>query len=364
MKTMMILFVALFCCSAMVSAAILQVPSQYVTIIAAHAAAANGDTILVGPGTFMQRVDVSKRITLIGAGYDLTTITSYLAFATGSARSVSEGIRLQFGAHVSGVGALIGEVDSLVFRRCFFNNTATGNSNPYAFSRNVGTGGGRLFFDGCIFMTGANNNGWGSTGLHLGGENAILRNCLFADPNGTGDNSAALGGFWNSITTGNCCFLGFSEFVYPGQGGSPIIVHNSTVFDSSADAVFVWNLPPGSTLDYCASEGGVPPGATNHITIGAGVNPFVNYNRANNYQHGVSDLHPAPGSLLIDAGHPGAIDILDGTRMDIGLYGGFAHFMDGGIPNYPYVESLTIPPMIISGQDLQINAVGRIGRGY
>ncbi|MBK8129505.1 MAG: hypothetical protein IPK53_11610 [bacterium] len=172
----------------------------------------------------------------------------------------------------------------------------------------------------------------------------------------------AIDGFWAGLEIDNCIFMGCRQ-VAAGNGTQTALRH-CAVYDTASSGAFTWNLPIGATIDYCASEGTVPPGATNHITIGAGVNPFVNYNRANNYQHGVSDLHPAPGSLLIDAGHPGAIDILDGTRMDIGLYGGFAHFMDGGIPNYPYVESLTIPPMITSGQDLQINAVGRIGRGY
>lgn len=349
--------------------AIRMVPSQYATIPLAHSAAVNGDTILIAAGTYPDQVDLSKRLTIIGAGYNLTSITGYYTFQTGSARTVSEGLRCQKSVNSgsnsqSGVCMLQGTVDSLIFRRCYFSETGTGNLYGNAFKRHTGTTGGRLYFDGCIFSAGGYSNNYNSFALWLDGESAVLTNCLIVDWNGVADPSyqSPFFGSFAGLTVNNCVFLGYRSMFYQGQGGVAAQFYNSAVYDTASTGAFIWNLPVGSTLDYCASEGAVPSGATNHLTLTS--NPFVNYNRASNYQHGTSDLHPALGSDLIDAGHPDGIDILDGTRMDIGLYGGLSHFTDGGIPNYPYVESLTVPPMITTGNDLQINAVGRVGRGY
>jgi hypothetical protein len=129
------------------------------------------------------------------------------------------------------------------------------------------------------------------------------------------------------------------------------------------DGIGNWgSYPAASTWEYNASSGAVPPG-TNAILLTQ--NPFVNYDVNQNYQWGITDLHldPVNGLPCIDAGVPAILD-LDGSQSDLGIYGGQSPFLDTGAPNYPYVQSLTVPSAVTVGNQLQIQSQGRIGRGY
>jgi len=71
----MILFLCAFISSA--SAATLYVPDDYPTIQAAVDAASDGDTIIVRDGTYVENVDVNKRLTIRSEnGADFTTVKS------------------------------------------------------------------------------------------------------------------------------------------------------------------------------------------------------------------------------------------------------------------------------------------------
>jgi hypothetical protein len=56
------------------SADIIHVPLDYSTIQGGVDAASNGDTVLVAPGTYYERVTMSDGVTLLGSGADVTTI--------------------------------------------------------------------------------------------------------------------------------------------------------------------------------------------------------------------------------------------------------------------------------------------------
>ncbi len=51
---------------------------QYTTIQAGINAASNNDTVLVWPGTYNEKINLNKNITLMGSGYENTIITSNL----------------------------------------------------------------------------------------------------------------------------------------------------------------------------------------------------------------------------------------------------------------------------------------------
>lgn len=74
-------------------------------------------------------------------------------------------------------------------------------------------------------------------------------------------------------------------------------------------------------------------------------------------------LHPTPGSPLLDAGDPNSPLDMDGTRNDIGCYGGRTPFNDLGYANwYPHLDLLLVQPGIQEqGGELHIEAAGAIG---
>jgi hypothetical protein len=125
MRTLIVFAIALLCLALSASAAVRYVSAygggQYTTLIAACTAAASGDTILIGPGTYTESsITTTKRLYWIGAGWDQTLVTfsSYLAFQNASASgSLVEGLRLECTS--SGYCLYIyANVDSVTVRRC------------------------------------------------------------------------------------------------------------------------------------------------------------------------------------------------------------------------------------------------------
>ncbi|MBU1920387.1 hypothetical protein KKG66_06045, partial [bacterium] len=107
--------------------------------------------------------------------------------------------------------------------------------------------------------------------------------------------------------------------------------------------------------------GDIPPG-TNGLLLTS--NPFVDYDESGIYIRDVSDLHLAPGSDCIDAGHPSLLD-LDDSRSDMGCYGGTHPLIDTGAPAYPFTIQLDIDPSVIPvGDQLNVETTGRIGPRY
>lgn len=141
-----------------------------------------------------------------------------------------------------------------------------------------------------------------------------------------------------------------------------MMMYNCVFYDWNSTPYF-GSFPDNSTWAFNASSGSLPPGDTGTLLTS---NPFVDYNVSNNYQFGVSDLHLAAGANgdpCRDTGDPNLLD-LDGTRSDMGIYGGPTFFIDSGAPFYPFVSSLTVPPSITAGQPLPVSSTGRIGREY
>ncbi len=106
-------------------------------------------------------------------------------------------------------------------------------------------------------------------------------------------------------------------------GGGGVLRVDNTIVADSAGAAFSINMTCTLTLTYSdlhnnAGGSGLttdPTGTSGNIAIDP---VFVDYAADGAY---TDDLHLAAGSPLIDAGDPAILD-LDGTRSDIGAYGG------------------------------------------
>lgn len=79
----------------------LRVPSQYRTIQAALNAAKPGATITLAAGRFTQQVTIRKRVTLTGAGINLTTISAPSSLALGPLAGLRSIVTVVGGAHVA-----------------------------------------------------------------------------------------------------------------------------------------------------------------------------------------------------------------------------------------------------------------------
>ncbi|MBK6909625.1 MAG: hypothetical protein IPH10_01610 [bacterium] len=139
------------------------------------------------------------------------------------------------------------------------------------------------------------------------------------------------------------------------------MIRNVVAYDWKSSPT--WGTFPGGGTgwSYNASSTIAPPGANGILLTG---DPFVNYDETANYIYGVSDLQLAAGSPCIDAGDPAILDLVDGSRSDMGIYGGPTPHVDGGAPNYPFTIAFDVPSSMTAGQQLPIQATGRIGAGY
>ena len=320
--------------------------APYQTVAAAIAASVNGDTILIGPGTYNEGLSFPGLRTVIGAGWDQTTLSGGgLNLNTGGlAGSVVEGISMVFSAPVFGLG----QVDSILIRRCRFQST--GNVSGTLNSNST-----RVTFEDCLFVQSA---AYGFVNISIG--RTVFRNCLFVHYNGNSNTRYAFSGSNGNLEIYNCVFLGLLR-ILNCTGAQPVVFINNVAYDWAGASPSYGTYLAGSMFAYNASDVITPPGDSALVLT---ADPFVNYDEAANYVDGTSDLHPAPGSPLIDSGHPDITD-LDSTRSDRGSYGGPRPFVSFGVPSFPFALTLTATPTLIGvGDTVQVNSSGRVGPRY
>lgn len=334
---------------------------QYTLPSQAVGAAESGDTILIGPGTYTEQSDLwaDKRLTWIGAGWDETHLSfngNLFVWGSNANGTTFEGIFLassttDFGSPYYGSFGPTGGCDSVNYRRCVIKSySASVISSRYNPSPGSWDGG-RFYVDDCVLISA---NSRPIAGVTTG---AVFRNTAFANFS-TGP---AISGISSGIVElYNCVFLNSNTVFDLSSGSQPVIAINNVFYDWGASPSF-GTYPAGSTFDYNASEN-VPAPGTNPFDIFT--NPFVNYSSTDNYQHGISDLHLALGSALIDAGHPSLLD-LDNSRSDFGIYGGPRPLIDNGVPNYPWVVNIILSPNLVGqGTNVNATATGRVGPQY
>lgn len=330
---------------------------------AAHTAAVTGDTILVGPGVYIEpsSVLITKRLTWIGAGWDQSVVNGFAnsgAFqfnATAATGSTVEGIRLNGGsAGQSGLVNFTTNCDSITIRRCL----VTGGINTYAVNWTA-TGLGRLYMEDCVIL----HNYQFVNGIEGPRAGGMLRNCVVASlVTPSPGNSWAIGSA--TAATGplevyNTVFLNWNVIFNTATGSPASVLINNAAFDFNGAGTSWGTIPGASLMDYNAGPAGVAAIGTNYITIPS--NPFVTYDTALNYVVGTTDLHLIGGSNLINAGNPGILDV-DGSRSDVGVYGGPRPLIDNGVPNYPWaVNIVNVPNVVGQGTPVNATAIGRVG---
>jgi hypothetical protein len=179
------------------SAATLNVPAAFPTIQDAIDAAVDGDTVLVAPGTYFERIDfLGKEIVVKASAFSDPTLTVIDADFLGTAVTIDGGV----GPDAKLIGFTILEGDDTVggglyvagdptIRQCrFVQCQATSGGGAYvdgnatftecAFIENDATGGGGLALMGNVLVEGCLFDGNHATG---GGGVEILGDCDFRD---------------------------------------------------------------------------------------------------------------------------------------------------------------------------------------
>jgi hypothetical protein len=204
MNTRFLLVIALICFGSVANATIRYVSQNpgsapYSTIATAFSAAVTGDTIVLGPGSYVENhANTSKRIHMIGAGWDVCTWQGYIQMHNpASTGSVFEGIRfIGSGSHSLHT---LSNTDSLTIRRCLFG--AQAGYIPLYFAA------GKAFVSDCVLNNASNHCSYIQTGAN---GNVVFRNVVFnATTVNTGWN-AINGPNGGTIEVYNCVFLNFT----------------------------------------------------------------------------------------------------------------------------------------------------------
>jgi hypothetical protein len=331
--------------------------AQYQTLNTAYTAAVIGDTIVVGPGTYGEIVSSTKRLHWIGAGWDVCNWshpgTHSLDIFSGGTGTIVEGFRM---APATYPIYLRNPTDSITVRRCLL--VATG-------APCIGHEFGRLTIEDCVLHStvALSNLQLLNSALTT---NVVIRNTVFSIATPTGSTFAITGVNGGVVEIYNCTFLN-QRNPFNISGIPQVIGLNNIFYDWVAGANW-GTLPVGSVFEYTARDNTGPAFTAtfaNNIDLAAN-NPFVNYSTASNYVFGTSDLHlngAAGGLACTNTGYPTILD-LDGSRSDVGLYGGPKPFVDLGLAAYPFALTLTIDNLVEVGDSVSVSSTGRIGPRY
>jgi hypothetical protein len=252
---------------------------DYATIGAAISAAANNDTIQIKAGTYLEAIENSKSLTLIGSGMGSTIIYSGSdgTFSHQSGSLTLIGIKIQS----TGKYAFIIQTGSATIIHCEFETkkSDSGGFNSYvglwAYSNT----------DLTVYNSVFKNNGSGIYHSGSGGTHKVYNSIFYNNATGFYNHSSATSEIYNSIFYSNKYGLYAS--------GTVLHVYNC-YFDNSSSDIANGSLALGENTN---------------------INPqFVN---------APTSWAIKTSSELIDAGNPAAINNdPDGSRNDIGIYGG------------------------------------------
>jgi hypothetical protein len=151
--------------------------TPYLTIEAAYAAAADGDTISVGAGTFAGSADTtfSKAVVIRGAGMALTTRSGKRTTLDNANLIFAD---MRFTGYGSGGAVTFTANGGTLLRGDVSKNTRTSTDGT-----GVACASGNLV--GCVITNNTNGNGGNGVGIKVTGGPTLLEDCLIAD-NSTG----------------------------------------------------------------------------------------------------------------------------------------------------------------------------------
>ncbi len=365
MKMVMMWLIALIVVGGSSANATLRYVSQtgagsYTLPSTAFTAAVVGDTILIGPGYYVEAntIVINKRCVWIGAGWDQTNI--YLSGAlinfnnTAGSGTSFEGFRVSSSSSSVCMYSATNNVDSVSARRCLFVGGAGQPTVSWTSSS-----GGRLYLEDCIAI----NNYVYANAIEGPRSGGVIRNCVLVSNttvvNGNGWAIGTSNAFTGTLEVYNCTFLNWDDIFNCVAGSPAAVIMNNAAYDFTGSTPTWGTIPGSSVIDYNASPATPAAPGTNGLVISS--NPFVTYDPSANYVIGTTDLHLAVGSNLIDGGNPGINDV-DASRSDIGVYGGPRPLIDNGVPNYPWaVNIVNVPNVVGQGTPVNATAIGRVG---
>jgi hypothetical protein len=233
--------------------------------------------------------------------------------------------------------------------RCFIENY---NGSTNANQMWIGIGSSAEIVQ-CTFWNSGSGDASARYGiLYRNNSSVTATNCIFANMDqGLRQNAATTGA---TATVSHCVFTTENSNMTPIQGSIAGVAENCAFMP---DPGYSNTYVGGITYSYCAHTNTAPPGAT-HVAATAAdfTNLIYSDARASNY-------HLATASLLRNAGNPGSPYDLDGTRADIGVYGGQHPYVDGGVPDYPFAVQVEVPYTAPLNGTMRIWGRGRVGPG-
>jgi len=332
-------------------AATLRVPEDYPTIQAALNAAASGDTVQVGPGTYHEYLTwTTKSLLLLGAGTDATTVDAggsgrclYMQGVPNSAKI--EGFTFTGGSASSGGGLFLDRSSPTLTGNTIRGNSATSGGGVFVQSAsprlmsNVITGnssgsdGGGVFVQSSFPVFAGNTIAANSAARSGGGLALISSWGLLKDNTVTGNSAGSAGGGLylrsSPLTLADTTISGNSAHTAGGglavESSSPTLVNNVVAGNSAPNGGGLWV--------YYASS---PRLTNNTITAntGGGLCNDLNYS--------------SPGSPLI------ANCILWGNTGQPDLTGISATYSDIGSGELAGVGNIPADPSFVGGGDCHL----------
>lgn len=303
---------------------------QYTTIQAAIDASNNDDIIYVYPSnTAYAGFTVNRRLKIYGVGWQATTVnirrtmlSSTVQFQAGSEHSELHGFANGFSVWMNGVVGNIQITNCSLSYLHFENSSISANATNYTIMD-------------CYF------NGAGYSGDWIRHQNAqtglLISNCVFVG-------SARLMWYATSNVTVLNSYISTTTPTFFTHGSNPNIRNNYIIAPAYASNGGLNTFPSDAVIAYNMSSTALfPTGTTNQNNI-----PLSS----------VFDslFHPIPGSPAINAGDPAAdYNDLDGSRNDIGVFGGPFPYDDNGFTTLPTITDISGTLYTSPSQGLQIH---------
>jgi|LGVF01.1.fsa_nt_gb parallel beta-helix repeat protein len=301
----------------------IHVPGDHDTIQAAIDAASNGDTVMVGPGSYNENIVLRDGINLIGSGPSVTTIVG-----DGSACAViaADDLVIEGFTITNGNGGIHCDGVSPIIR----NNVLTGNIYTGIYCR-ANTA---LIESNVIRLNKKNQYGL-ALGIYLVGSNTLIRNNLILE--NERDGIAASWDGWHPVIVNNTIAGNVRSGIYCFYGGEPVLKNNIIYGNGQygfqeghgsgptpSPSIYYncfYDNGLGTYLDYetgvlatvADMETNVPDTGNNK-----GADPLFIDSPGDNY-------HLLPGSPCIDAGTSDEAPEVD--------FDGFSRFDDPNTPN-------------------------------